>query len=108
MSHDQPPPNDSPKPRRRWLTFSLAGLMTFMAFACVGFAWFGSVWRAKQQERAAVAALKELGVTVAYDYQFNEDGIDLLPDPPGPAWLHPLLGDDWFAEVDFVNLSRRD
>ncbi|MEK6235675.1 MAG: hypothetical protein N2C14_13280, partial [Planctomycetales bacterium] len=92
---------DSPNSptRRRWLTFSLAGLLTFMFVACVGFAWFGFIWRAKQKERAAVAALEEVGGNVTYGYQLNEDGglIDPSPDPPGPSWLRSLLGEDWFA-----------
>ncbi|MEK6239089.1 MAG: hypothetical protein N2C14_30605 [Planctomycetales bacterium] len=49
MSHEQPA-DDSPKPRR-WLTFSLAGLMTFTALACVGFAWFGFHWRPAEMYR---------------------------------------------------------
>ncbi|MEK6238885.1 MAG: hypothetical protein N2C14_29570, partial [Planctomycetales bacterium] len=84
--------DDSPKPRRRGMTYSLGGLMMFMAVACVGFAWFGAKWGVKQKERAAVAALVKLGGTVYYDYQ-----LDPPLDPPGPAWLRSLLGDDWSA-----------
>ncbi|MEK6238140.1 MAG: hypothetical protein N2C14_25790 [Planctomycetales bacterium] len=100
---DQSTPSESPdqpKPTtRRWLTYSLRSLVALMFLACVGFTWLGYVWRAKQKERAAVAALEKLGATVDYDYHFAEDGFPLAsrPDPPGPAWQRALLGDDWFA-----------
>ncbi|MEK6237223.1 MAG: hypothetical protein N2C14_21140 [Planctomycetales bacterium] len=105
-SNDREPTTPASRPtRRRWLTYSLRSLVAAMFIACMGFAWFGFHWRAKQKERAAVKALEELGGTVYYDYQLNEDGVRLDPpsDAPGAEWLRTLLGDDWFAEVQGVS-----
>ncbi|MEK6234406.1 MAG: hypothetical protein N2C14_06820 [Planctomycetales bacterium] len=105
MVHEQPSA-DSPKPRR-WMTYSLRGMFALMVIASVGFAWFGAVWNAKQREREAVAAFEELGAAFIYDYQLNEDGEWINPplDPPGPAWLRSLLGDDWSAAPQHLQLT---
>ncbi|MEK6236604.1 MAG: hypothetical protein N2C14_17995, partial [Planctomycetales bacterium] len=108
---------DKPTGKRRWLRFSLRRLFAIMIAASVAFGWFGAHWRAKQQERAAVDALREIGGTIAYDYQLGGTTVYDFPffttstycfgppPPPGPSWLRSILGDDWFANVEYVNLE---
>lgn len=51
-------------------------------------------------QRAAVVALHKFTGIVRYDYQSSDQ-----PTPPGPPWMRAWLGDDFFAEVDFVCLA---
>ena len=65
-----------------------------------GLAWLGWTVRGARQQQTAVAAIRKLGGFVTYDYQFDSQGRD-VPNaaPPGPAWMHSLLGDDFFRSV---------
>ena len=40
-----------------------------------------------------------------YDYQYRNGTIDPHSEPPGPAWLRRLLGDDYFTNVVWVRVS---
>jgi hypothetical protein len=86
------------KPKRRWFRFNLRSLLVLVTIACVGFGWLGVKVRAKQREREAVKALRDLGGEVRYDYEFNSNWSEVEnPTPPGPEWLRELLGNDIFA-----------
>ena len=55
--------------------------------------------RARQQ-KAAVEAIVKLGGTVEYDYEVDGSGNVIRgAEPPGPARLRRLLGDDFFTNV---------
>ena len=57
-----------------------------------------------ERQREAVEAIRELGGNVRYDYQFDKAGSLMLEqEPPGPAWLRALVGDDFFADVLHVS-----
>ncbi|MEK6234645.1 MAG: hypothetical protein N2C14_08025, partial [Planctomycetales bacterium] len=107
MENEQPLADNSPKPRGRFLTYTLRSLAALMFVSCVGFTWFGVVWLAKQMEREAVHALKQNGASIWYDYHLGKGGVLLNPppNPPGPAWQHALLGDDWFATPQVVRFN---
>src|SRR5262245_36066521 len=95
-------------PKRRRLRFSLRTLLVLVTIACVGFGWLGMKVRAKQRERAAVNAIRELGGRAEYDFEITYGRWNEHQDPPrGPAWLRKLLGDDAFAKVLAVVLSGR-
>src|SRR5207244_259173 len=95
----EPPDADPPKRKRRWFQFSLRSLMIFTLICAVASAWLGKRVVQKRKEREAVEAIVKLGGQAHYDYQNLTDG-----KPPGPAWLRKLLGENFFSEVDVVNL----
>lgn len=84
------------KSGRRWLQFSLRGFLVVLTTGCLWLGW--KVERAREQ-REAVAAIKELGGTVYYDWEIDTGG-----KPRGPAWLRRLIGDEHFQKVQMVNL----
>ena len=94
---------DKPKPRRRWLQYSLRTFFVLLTVLCVWLGW--TVHRANEQ-RKVVEWVKEMGGTVEYDYQFDKDDVDIDDaEPPGPAWLDQLLGVDYRQEVEGVDLA---
>jgi len=85
------------KPQRRWYSFRLRTLLIFVTLAGSGFGWPGFKVQESQRQQAAVAAIENLGGAVMYDYEFDRHGGHLPnAEPPGPSWLHTLLGDDFF------------
>ena len=96
----------NPKPRRRWLQFSLRTFFVLLTVACVGLALFGQkAYRANEQQKA-VAWVREMG-GYAFSTQRNESGFFLNDgDPRDPKWLVQLLGVDYFQEVFVVSLSN--
>lgn len=101
---------DKPKTRRRWLQFRLRTLFILVAIVAVPCGLFKWKWDRKQVERRAVAEIKKMGGYVGYDWQVIEGSgasAETLrrlkqgqrPEPPGPAFLRKLLGDDILAHV---------
>lgn len=95
------------KPKRRWFSYSLRTLLVFVTIASVGFGWLGMKMRQAERQRQAIEVIQALGGAVFYDYErdFNEI-FNPSPTPPGPEWIRDFLGDNFFAEVTAVNLSR--
>jgi hypothetical protein len=91
------------KPRRRWLRISLGGLLLAITALCLLLGW-----QADQvaRQRRAVERLKQLDATISYDYQRKTNSAagphDPQLGPPGPAWLHALVGVDWLGTADVV------
>jgi len=62
-----------------------------------------------ERQRQAVEAIEKAGQYVFYDYQIDEfgrvqgkmetSGEITRPEPPYPAWLGKLVGDDFFSDV---------
>jgi hypothetical protein len=102
MHSDMTAPSNAaqPKTRRRCFSFSLRTVLIFVTLAGCGMAWLGFKVQEGRRQAAAVAAIEKLGGWVRYDYEFESQG-GLVPNatPPGPAWLHSLLGDDFFRTV---------
>ncbi len=121
------PTKPNPKPRRRWWSLSVRGLM-LLVLVVGGFVG----WQANRVARMrwAVAVLVRnpndppdyrppsdttsftIGgspsrTEVTYDDEYSNG---VFPDPPSPAWLHEglrwALGDDYFRNVSGLNLSR--
>jgi Leucine-rich repeat (LRR) protein len=97
--HTEPPRAESPKHKRRWFQFSLRSVMVFTMVCAIPCAWLNRKIDRKRKEWEAVEAIVKLGGQAHYDYQRFTDG-----KPPGPAWLRNLLGENFFSEVDVVNL----
>jgi ankyrin repeat protein len=66
--------------------------------------WLAAKRHQKSKERAAIAALIKLGATLSYNWTAEETG----GQPPGPAWQRALLGDDFFVQVESVNLAGNE
>ncbi|MGO8688343.1 MAG: hypothetical protein ACLQLG_01800 [Thermoguttaceae bacterium] len=104
MAAETVPAAGRPKHKLRWYQYSLRTLLLVMTLACVGMSWVAVKMKQARQQHAAVEAIRKLGGMVDYDYQ-KKDPFD---EPPGPAWLRKLLGDDLFASVTWVRLSDSD
>jgi hypothetical protein len=64
--------SDIPKSKRRWLQFSLRGLLLLMAVAAAPLSWTANRTR---QQREALAALEKLGCTVEYRPAFGPPSV---------------------------------
>jgi hypothetical protein len=95
--------NRSPRSWRRFLRFGVRGLIVLVLVIGAG---LGSIVRQAHIQRDAVAAIKEAGGSVTYDWEF--DNGKFLPGgkPWAPSWLVDLIGVDFFDRVTFVNLSQ--
>ena len=92
-------------PKRRWFQFRLRTLLLLMTVLAV---WLGvQADRARRQART-LRAIKKSAQWVYFDYQMPGPGpwteedyhnADICRDPPGPAWLRRLIGDDYFRTV---------
>ena len=115
---------DQPKPRPRWLQFSLRTLFVVVTVFCI---WMGFTAKRARDQRLAVEVLLELGGTVAYEHEVDGEGniydeigvsfsgiirfVPILqpikrPAPPGPEWLRQLMGDEFFYSVAIIRLNK--
>ena len=99
-----PSANPDPKPRRRFLQFSLRTLFVLMTVFAV---WFGWKMNKAREQAKAVAWVQEMGGWVRYDYEFDqEDEFIEGAKPPGPEWLREVLGIDFTDDVVGVNFDE--
>ena len=97
----EPSKAEPPKRKRRWYQFSLRSLLVFTAVIAVTCGWLGKRTVRKQIEQSAINALRRKGpIFTSYDYRTGPNAT-----PPGPRWARWLLGDNYFREVEIVNLS---
>jgi Leucine-rich repeat (LRR) protein len=91
------------RPWRRFLRFSVRGLILTVTVLGAGLGW---IVRQAHIQRDAVAAIQEAGGSVTYDWEF--DNGKYLPGgkPWAPSWLVDLIGVDFFDRVTLVNLSQ--
>ena len=94
MASDKSPAEtqQAPRPRRRWLQFSVRTVVILIAALSV---WLGLRVNAARRQRAAVAAIHSLGGRVHYDFQFKRsvngrEFVDPKSPLPYPDWLGPL------------------
>ena len=65
--------------------------------------------REAERQRKAVEAIRKAGGWVFYDYECSEDGGTVVgAEPPAPAWLRKLVGDDFFSDVVGVLVDSAD
>ena len=85
---------------RRRFQFSIRALLLLVVVVAVPCSWITvEVKKAKEQ----AAAFAELHCAVRYDYSVDTNGtFQPTALPPGPAWLHRLLGDVFFASIVYV------
>jgi len=84
--------------------------MLLVVAAAVPCGWLRWKMIIKHKERAAVAEIERLGGLVGYDWKpiyVSTVGKPFSPpQPPGPAWLRSILGDDFFASVVEVSVNN--
>jgi len=96
---------EPPKRFRRFFRYRLRTLMLVVTVFCI---WLGiTVIRARNQ-RQAVEAILALGGTIRYEHEVENarfGGLIVRPDLPGPEWLRPLVGDEYFFRVRQITLN---
>jgi len=88
---------------RRRFQFSIRSLLVLVIVVAVPFSWLAVEMKAAREQKEAVEAIMKVGGAVVYDWKLDAGGF-FLPNaqPPVPAWLRKLLGDDFFGAVDRV------
>src|SRR5262245_49108922 len=87
-------------PRRR-LRLSLRGMILLVLVLGL---WLGWHARRARLQREAVAAVREYGGFVRYDWEFLNGRPATAAAPRAPGWLRRAIGDAYFQEVVEVNL----
>ena len=94
--------------------FSILSLLVLTAVVAIPCSWLAVETKEARTQREAVEEIRKVHGTACYDYQFDRYGnviFDRLGNPikgaapPGPSWLHKLLGNDLFASVTRVWLD---
>ena len=87
----------------RWrFQYSLRTLLLLTVIVSIWCSWFAVQMQHARRQRAVAEAIKNCSGWVAYGYQ-----LDQKPNaqPPGPAWLHHLLGVDFLSTIIDVRLG---
>lgn len=97
----------TPKPRRRWLSFGLRGLMVLVLLLSLPMGWIArDVYRA-QRETDVVAAVEKAGGYASYNYHENVMWAE-PPEPSGPWVLRKLFGEHIHSYVTDVAVVEPD
>ena len=94
-------PTTTPKPRRRWLQYSLRTLLVLMLVISVPLGVLASKIRRARAQRVVVQEIQELG-----GMAIHCGGLDPREKwpPRVPLWLLKILGDDFFRTINYVQL----
>jgi hypothetical protein len=103
MATSQP---ESPARKLRWFQYSLRSLLLLVLLVSLGMSWVAVRMKRTRQQDEAVEEITKFGGWALYDYQNGQFG-DVRPtaEPPGPAWLRNLLGENFFATVVEVHFA---
>jgi hypothetical protein len=93
--------NAPTKTKRRWLQFSLRGLLLMLTLAGI---WLGRHVERVRRQKYAVGVWTRHGAEIGFRHQLvrSKSGMlyfDSRLSPPGPAAAHRLLGDEHFESV---------
>ena len=95
------------RPWRRFLHFSLRGMIVLVIVVGVFLGWMVRVVRTTHAQRDAVTAIKRVQGQVSYDWEWSNG----KPIPGGkpftPKWLVDFIGDDYFGHVTEVSYRQR-
>ena len=91
---------DKPKPKRRWLQFSLRTMFLVMTVFCI---WIAITAKRARDQKLAVEAIREMGGRVFYEHQIGNPS-----DPLIPEWLRRFIGDEYFFSVNGIQLEGPD
>jgi hypothetical protein len=94
------------RPWRRYLRFSLRGLIVVVIVIGVGLGWMVRTIRSARIQREAVAAVRTYPGYVFYDWEWSNGVFIRGGRPWAPKWLIDLIGIDFFGNVTNIGLSR--
>lgn len=84
----------TPRPRRRWLQFSLRSMLVLTTFVAILIAWVGPRYYTAREQRQAVKAILASGGKVGYDY----------------GWRHCWTSQQWHSQFqrskDAISVDR--
>lgn len=91
---------------KRRFQFGLRSLLVLITALGV---WLGFTVDAARRQREVVAAIEAVGGAVAYDWEVDDDLTKPSgrSEPPGPARLRRLLGDEYFQSVEGVFFAEQ-
>jgi internalin A len=90
------------RPWRRYLRFSIRGLIVLVLLIGVGLGW---LVRSARIQREAVTSIQHAGGGVMYDWTWSNEQVIPEGKPWAPAWLIHLIGVDYFGHVTFAAIS---
>ncbi len=89
----------------RWsFQFSLRSLLFLAVVVAVPCSWLAAEIKQAEKQRSAKTAFRRFAGIIAYDYERTGP----QRKPPRPDWLRRLLGEDFFADIEFVCLGADD
>ena len=88
--------------------FGIRSLLVLVVAVAIPCSWLAGEMRKAKRQNVVVEEIKNLGGRVAYDWEgLDHNGVvPVHPQPPEPAWLRNLVGDDFFAEVETLWLDH--
>jgi Leucine rich repeat len=96
------PADSVSRPWRRFLRFSVRGLIVLVLVIGVGLGW---IVRQAHIQRDAVAAILAAGGSVKYDWEWSNGKTIPSGKPWAPRWLINLIGVDYFGHVTAVEFE---
>ncbi|MGO9111573.1 MAG: leucine-rich repeat domain-containing protein [Thermoguttaceae bacterium] len=91
---------------RRRFQFSVRSLLVLVVVVAMPCSWIAVEIRATKKEREAIEAVRKAENWVFYDFEMDASEKKMAnPEPPQPAWLRRLLGDEFFCDVVEVHAT---
>jgi hypothetical protein len=87
------------RPWRRFMRFSVRGLIVLVLVSCVGLGW---LVRSARIQREAALAITAAGGEVDYNREWTSRQFIPGGNPWAPQWLVKLIGVDYFGHVTLV------
>ncbi len=94
----------TPRPWRRFLRFTIRGLIVLVLVIAAGCGW---IVRQAHAQRDAVAAITKAGGNVLYDWTWSNGKLIPGGKPWVPHWVAEQIGVDYFGHVTEVSLNAR-
>jgi hypothetical protein len=91
----------------RWrFQFSLRSLLVLVVAVAIPCSWLAVEMDQARKQKEAVEAIEKAGGVVWYHYESDDSSVAIVgTEPTGPLWLRNLLGNDFFAEAESVDLG---
>jgi transposase len=88
---------------RRWTRYTLRSVMLLILVCAVLFTWIRIRIEAGRRQKEAVAALRDSGASVHYDYEYDAAKKRTKQrHASAPKWVRSAVGDDTLAKLDVV------
>jgi internalin A len=89
-------------PWRRFLRFSVRGLIVFVIVVGAGLGW---IVRQAHVQRDAVAAIQKAGGSVYYDWEWSNGNVIPEGKPWAPQFLVDFIGVDYFGHISSATID---